>query len=69
VDPIRDQLRLSWRTEGIRPLSSGWTESEAKESYHPPWMKSSYPEEADAQQSLPSQWPLSPFGKPWFNFP
>jgi len=32
VESIRDQLKLSWRTEGVRPLSSGWTESEAKES-------------------------------------
>jgi hypothetical protein len=57
-------MKLSWRTEGGL-LTSGWTESEERESYHPAWMQSSYPDEANAQPPYPNQSPRSPIGKPW----
>jgi hypothetical protein len=56
-------MKISWHTEGGR-LASEWVESEATESYNPDWMQSSYPCEASARRSSPSQSSaLSPFGK------
>jgi hypothetical protein len=64
MDPINmDPMKMSWHTEGGL-LTSSWAESEARESYHPAWMESSYPEEANATRS-PGQSSPSPFGKPW----
>jgi len=48
--------------EGGR-LANEWVESEARESYNPAWMQSSYPSEASAQRSIPNQSSLSPSGK------
>jgi len=60
-------MKMSWHAEsGL--LTSRWAESEARESYHPAWMQSSYSDDANAYRSGPTQSPGSPFGKPRFTF-
>src|SRR5271154_670865 len=56
-------MKVSWHEEGSQ-LASGWIESGASRSYHPAWMQSSYPDEANASRSSPDQSAPSPFGKP-----
>jgi hypothetical protein len=56
------QLKMSWHTEGDR-LADEWVESQVTESYSPPWMQSSYPYEANAEQCSTDQL-LSLFGTP-----
>lgn len=57
-------MKMSWHTEGDR-VASEWVESEAKGSYNPAWMRSSYPCEASASRArLSSDFSsLSPFGR------
>src|SRR5260221_4271265 len=60
-------VKMSWHAErGL--LTSSWAESEARESYRPTWMQSTYSDEASAYRSGLNQSPGSPFGKPWFTF-
>ncbi len=56
-------MRISWQTADGQLLSK-WAESEGPGAYHPAWMQSSYPCEANARRSRPNpQTFLSPFGK------
>ena len=57
-------MKMAWHTKGAQ-LASDWVKSDATEPYKPTWMQSSYPYEASARRSSPSQSSsLSPFGKP-----
>jgi hypothetical protein len=59
------QIKMSWHAEGDR-LADQWVESQVTESYNPPWMQSSYPNEASTERCSPVQ-SLSLFGKPRYS--